>query len=221
MFTLTQAPDLLLPPPSPVSILYKSIAGRYRPVRVADGPITARCRFVENASWVSSSASPSYDSFSFLNTLNLSKHLSFIHYNVQSIANKLDILSAELSDFDILAFSETWLYPNIQTPELLIPNFKPPERKDRTRDRHGGVVIYIRDSDYHKRRYDLEPRDTECMWIEIQLNHTRLLFGLFYRPPKSDMSYYSSIEDSISLAMDTQINNIIITGDFNLDILSH
>ena len=36
----------------PVSILYKSIAGRYRPVRVADRPITARCRFVKNASWV-------------------------------------------------------------------------------------------------------------------------------------------------------------------------
>ena len=29
----------------PVSILHKSIAGRYRPVRVADGPITARYRF--------------------------------------------------------------------------------------------------------------------------------------------------------------------------------
>ena len=28
----------------PVSILQKSTAGRYRPVRVADGPITARCR---------------------------------------------------------------------------------------------------------------------------------------------------------------------------------
>ena len=37
---------------SPVSILYKSTAGRYRPVRVADGPITARCRFIKNASWV-------------------------------------------------------------------------------------------------------------------------------------------------------------------------
>ena len=35
----------------PVSILYKSIAGRYRPVRIADGPITARYRFVKNASW--------------------------------------------------------------------------------------------------------------------------------------------------------------------------
>ena len=34
-----------------VSILYKSIAGRYRPVRVADGPITARYRVIKNASW--------------------------------------------------------------------------------------------------------------------------------------------------------------------------
>ena len=33
------------PAKHPVSILQKSIAGRYRPVRVADGPITARYRF--------------------------------------------------------------------------------------------------------------------------------------------------------------------------------
>ena len=39
---------------SPVSILYKSIAGRYRPVRVADGPIMARYWFIKNASWVHS-----------------------------------------------------------------------------------------------------------------------------------------------------------------------
>ena len=35
----------------PVSILYKSIAGRYRPVRAAGGPITARYKFIKNASW--------------------------------------------------------------------------------------------------------------------------------------------------------------------------
>ena len=33
----------------PASIFYKSISGRYRPVRVADGPITARYRFIKNA----------------------------------------------------------------------------------------------------------------------------------------------------------------------------
>ena len=36
---------------NPVSILRKSISGRHRPVRVADGPMTARCRFTLNASW--------------------------------------------------------------------------------------------------------------------------------------------------------------------------
>ena len=38
---------------NPVGIQHKSIAGRYRPVRVADGPITARYRFIINASWES------------------------------------------------------------------------------------------------------------------------------------------------------------------------
>ena len=37
--------------PIPESILHKSIAGRDRPVRVTDGPITARCRFIKNVSW--------------------------------------------------------------------------------------------------------------------------------------------------------------------------
>ena len=45
---------------TPVSILYKSIAGRYRPVRVADGPITARYRFIKNASWDEFSSNGQY-----------------------------------------------------------------------------------------------------------------------------------------------------------------
>ena len=42
----------------PVSILHKSTAGRYRPVRVADRPITARCRFLKNDNWVTSNFQP-------------------------------------------------------------------------------------------------------------------------------------------------------------------
>ena len=36
---------------NPDSILYKSIAGRYRSVSYPDGPITARYRFIKNAYW--------------------------------------------------------------------------------------------------------------------------------------------------------------------------
>ena len=40
-----------LPTAKLASILYKSTAGRYRPVSYPDGPITARCRFIKNAYW--------------------------------------------------------------------------------------------------------------------------------------------------------------------------
>ena len=129
---------------------------------------------------------------------------------------KFNFRIAELSDFDILAFSETWLHAAIQTTDLLMPKFKPPERKDRTRNHRGGVIIYVKDPVHYTRRNDLEPLNIECIWIEIKLKQTRTLFGLFYRPPL----YLSAIEDSISLALDTQISNFIVTGDFNLNVLN-
>ena len=79
-------------------------------------------------------------------SLDLTHNLSFVHYNVQSIFSKLEILQAELSEFDILAFTETWLSPSIDTNELLLHSFNTPERKDRTGDNHGGVIIYVTDS---------------------------------------------------------------------------
>ena len=42
----------------PVSTLHKILAGRYRPVRVADGPITVCYNFMLNASWGSGGRIP-------------------------------------------------------------------------------------------------------------------------------------------------------------------
>ena len=148
-------------------------------------------------------------------SLDLTHNLSFVHYNVQSIFSKLKILQAELSEFDILAFTETWLSPSIDTNELLLHSYKTPERKDRAGDNHGGVIIYVKDSLYYKRREDLEPRNIESIWLELTNNHKHVLFGLFYRPPNSNSNYFSDIEDSIALAVDSPgISEIIITGDF-------
>ena len=60
-----------------------------------------------STSSISTSSSSLHVSIPFPNSFNLFKHLSFIHYNVQSIANKIDLITTELADFDILAFSET------------------------------------------------------------------------------------------------------------------
>ena len=165
-----------------------------------------------------SSSSSSLSSTVF-NCINLIHLLSFVHYNIQSIASKLDILHAELFEFDILAFTETWLSSSLATDDLVLDSCSKPERKDRVGDAHGGVMIYVKEYIHYRRRRDLEPRGIECIWIEIANNTKHALFGVFYRPPNSDSTYYTSIEDSLHLATDTGIKDIIITSDFNFYLL--
>ena len=118
----------------------------------------------------------------------------------------------------MLAFSETWLNQSISPDDLLFQSFNRPERKDRVGDSHGGVIIYVKEGIYYKRRDDLEIQGIECICIEVANHNKRILFALFYRPPNSNMSYLNDIEDSIALAVDTDISEITNTGDLNLNL---
>ena len=163
-------------------------------------------------------SSTSYDLYSFLNFPN---HLSTVDYNVQSITFKIDILLTQFSQFDIISFTETWLSDNCPASDLSFPFFHAAERKDRVADRYGCVMVYVKDNISYVRRNDLEIAGLECIWIQIKLcNKRKILFGVFYRPPTSDSAYYSLIEDSVGLAIHSNISNIIITGDFNINQLN-
>ena len=83
-----------------------------------------------------------------------------------------------------------------------------------------GVLVYVKESLNYKRRQDLELPGIECIWIELILQHKHVLFGLFYRPPNSDQMYHSLIEDSIHLAIDSGIVDVIVTGDFNYNLMN-
>jgi len=131
-------------------------------------------------------------------TCNLSatNHLSFVHYNVQSLVHKLDILNTGLHEFDIIAFSETWLNDSVLSSDIMFNGFHLPIRKDRPLDSHGGVLIYVNENIAFKRRSDLELNHIEWIWIEVILNKNKsILFGVFYRPPSADSAYMKAIED--------------------------
>ena len=145
--------------------------------------------------------------------------LSIVQFNVQSIQNKIDLLQANLSSFDILCFTETWLKDNILSDAIMMSNFRTPERKDR-QDGYGGVAIYLSDKLHYSRRRDLEPNGLECIWVDVHLQNKHMLVGCFYRPPSSNQHYLSLVISSISLARDTGINDIVVTGDFNLNVLN-
>ena len=57
-------------------------------------------------------------------------NVSFLHLNAQSLKPKLDIISAEYGDFDILSFTETWLNHSTPDRDIKLDSFNVPLRKE-------------------------------------------------------------------------------------------
>ena len=71
--------------------------------------------------------------------------IEIAHVNINSIRNKTDLLSAELSDYyDIICVSETKLNDTVKTSDLEIDGFRIPLRKDRQINNGGMLMIYIK-----------------------------------------------------------------------------
>ena len=125
---------------------------------------------------------------------------SIVHYNVQSIANKLDLIESELRSFDIICITETWLDGRISDEDIKFENFNL-FRRERPGDNHGGICVYVRNNVFCRRRNDLELPNIECVWVEVSFQNKKHLIGTFYRPPNSPNATFSFIEDSIGLAL--------------------
>ena len=106
-------------------------------------------------------------------------------------------------------------YRDIKDDKIFFQNYQKPFRKDRPDNTYGGVIIYVKNNIPCKRRTDLEVDGVESVWLEIRLKNKAVLLGTFYRAPNSSIDVHNKIESSIDLAFDTNIPNIIITGDFN------
>ena len=145
---------------------------------------------ISSSSFGTSFSSPISDAFT--------NNLKIVHYNVQSFITKKDILFAYLNGFDILAFTETWLSPTVDTADLLFPSYHTPFRRDRPR-----ILLYVKSDLFATERPDLHIDDIECFWVELRIKGRRLLFGCFYRPPNSRPYLLECIHNSISLAVDT------------------
>ena len=82
----------------------------------------------------------------------------------------------------------------------------------------GGVIVYVRDSFSCRRRHDLEIRGLESVWVEILVKSKKILIRGFYRPPNSNNEYFNLISESVDRAHNTNVADIIITGDFNINM---
>lgn len=120
---------------------------------------------------VSEQSFSSVSSTMSLNESMIKNKFSLVHYNVQSLLNKKDILFSELSSFDIISLTETWLDQRTPDNDIEFNGYKT-YRRDRVGDSHGGVCVYVNDNLYSKRRHDLEVPNVECIWIEV-ISHSK------------------------------------------------
>ena len=145
------------------------------------------------------------------------KGLKLCHLNVRSIHNKLDQLSIELGDFDVISISESWLDNTVDNCLLHIEGFQPPSRIDRNRH-GGGVIVYVKNNIPYTVRNDLCINSLEALWIEIKHHNGSLLIGTFYIHPR--LTDWNLVEISIEQASHSN-NNLILLGDLNENMLIH
>ena len=92
-------------------------------------------------------------------------------------------------------------------------------------DGWGGVGIYLNSSIPFKKRPDLSvfiPHIIETVFIEIKCMHKTIICGSIYRPntaPKADLDIFMKTLSDILDILTEEHNNVILLGDFNIDLL--
>ena len=125
-----------------------------------------------------------------------------------------------LNNVNILCVSETWLKSDIEDCEILIDgyDFCRVDRKNIEHDKGGGLICYVKNGIVYKEVSSFYVDDIEALWIEVNLPHTKpVLLGTVYRPPDENVEYLNKL-DSMFQHSTSQYEDVIILGDFNLDI---
>ena len=78
---------------------------------------------------------------------------------------------------------------------------------------------HIRDVIPYTNRADLIPVNAEAICLEVKKPKAKpVLISTWYRPPGSNMEFFNDFENFIKV-IDNENKEIIITGDFNCDML--
>ena len=128
-----------------------------------------------NPSPISEASTSFYNLSSDSDDLNMIKDkFSVVHYNVQSILNKVDIIESELSNFDIICLTETWLDERTSNDTISLNEYNL-YRRDRGGDNHGGSCVYAKQNVHSRRRQDIELPNIEWLWIEVSTHNKKIL----------------------------------------------
>lgn len=158
----------------------------------------------------------------------MSLDLSILHHNVQHLPSRLDLLEIFLDDSkpDILALTEHKMTRE-ELDILNITNYKLACYYARRLGRGGGVVILVRKGISFKSvnipsvNSLLIDKVFECCLTEIKTSKFSFLLGCMYRSPNNSNldTFFENFEILLDI-LSKKFKKLVITGDFNIDVLN-
>ena len=175
--------------------------------------------------WQSEESSRYYTYSEFNNNVtNSGKNFRVIHYNIRSLLPKIDELRVELDVlggcFDILCFTECWL--DDTTSGMVSFDIYVPFHSLRKNKRGGGVSVFVHTANSVKllTNFTFNYEFIETIFVEVTRGKFDILVGAIYRPPQGDCDFFlSKMDEILSLIRFNKYRNILISADFNYDLL--
>lgn len=149
-------------------------------------------------------------------------HLNVFHLNVCSLLPKIhDVRRIVLNtQLNIVCVTESWLTSSDTSRSIYLPGFTS-FRHDRSSgvNRGGGVVIYVKKRFKTRVLCRSSVDGIEFIFVEVSLGDTKVVIGCVYLPYPSValLNVLKSELDNLVSVYD----EIIIMGDFNIDILTN
>ena len=144
--------------------------------------------------------------------------------NIRSIPNNINLFKASYSNCaDVLGLAETRLLPDItHLYEGTLPGYT---LFSQPRDRHGGGVSMYVKHEYNASRItqlDITESYIECIACTLAVGQATWVVLVIYRPPDGNVSMFlDSVEEIFRYTRENNYNNILITGDLNIDLLKN
>ena len=124
-------------------------------------------------------------------------HFSILYFNSRSLLPKIDELRALCSAYhpSVVCLTETWLCPDVQDNELLIPNYTIVWLD---RNRHGGGIAMFVNNSLSIKTLLHGPMGLELIVVSLySRHHFNCCVGVFYRPLSSQLHIFNSLFDTL------------------------
>lgn len=147
--------------------------------------------------------------------------ITLFHMNIRGIKGKIDLLEAENSRPEVLAFTESHLDGNISNDVISLEGYPKIFRKDFT-SASGGVCIYLKESVHGERLEQFEQADLEIVWVKVICNNWYCILGVVYRNPALLVEYWDRLATNIGEVVDIfGSERVVLMGDLNEDLLNN